>query len=68
MAGHEVAVIITYQIAKAIQSGVKRVNAECEDTDVYVLLILLKSQLLFYNGRSKYWTNNDRHSGKCTLT
>jgi hypothetical protein len=42
MARHEEAdVIITQQIAKAAQSGVKRINVVCEDTDDYVLLTLL---------------------------
>jgi SpoU rRNA methylase family enzyme len=40
MARHEEAdVIITQQIAKAAQSGVKRIKVVCEDTDVYVLLL-----------------------------
>jgi hypothetical protein len=37
----EVDVTITQQIAKAVQSGVKRINVVREDTNAYVLLILL---------------------------
>jgi uncharacterized protein YPO0396 len=41
MARHEKAgVIITQQIAKAAQSGVKKINVVCEDTAVYVHLNL----------------------------
>jgi hypothetical protein len=75
MAHHEKAdVIITQMIAKAAQSGVKRINAVCEVTDVYVHLILLfyaklnLSCCFTMEGTSAERTTIDINWGNCTLT
>ena len=54
---HEEAdVIIIQQMVKASESGVKRINIGCEDTDVFVLLLHGRQfvpDLSSYNGRTR---------------
>ena len=53
----EADVIIKQQIAKAAQTGVRKINVVCEDTCLRTpnsaILHQVESELLFYNGSTK---------------